>query len=56
MTVLILFFVAQLWKAFSIKKIKKSCSRLLFKLPFIKAKVEKDLKDMKVQVVSGFPE
>ena len=56
LTVLALFFVSQLWKAFSLKGIKKTVSRQLFKLPFIKAKVEKDLKEMKLQVVSGFPE
>lgn len=53
--VLLLFFVAQAWRAFSLKGIKKSLSRKLFKLPFIKAKVEKDLKTMKLQVVAGFP-
>ena len=56
LTVLVLFFVAQLWEAFSLKGIKKTVSRQLFKLPFIKAKVEKDLKEMKLQVASGFPE
>jgi hypothetical protein len=56
LTILVLFFVAQLWKAFSFKGIKKTVSRQLFKLPFIKAKIEKDLKEMKLQVASGFPE
>jgi hypothetical protein len=38
--ILLAFFFVQLWNAFSIKGIKKSVSKQLFKLPFIKAKVQ----------------